>query len=177
MAASPAARLTRSHAMTDLPEHRITTSRAEFHDAIRLVFEHAAATGCRELFLVDADFLEWPLGERGVIDSLSRWAQSHRKLTLLAHRFEEIVRAHPRFAEWRRQWSHVVECRVPDGTEPIQLPGLLLAPGLATLRRLDWLHYRASLSTSPSDMLVWYENVDALLQRSVEAFPTTLLGL
>jgi hypothetical protein len=163
--------------MVDLPEHQIITTRAEFHDAIRSAFEQAAREGCRELFLIDSSFLDWPLGERSVIDSLTRWASAHRKLTVLAHAFDDIVRVHPRWAEWRRHWSHVVECRVPDTTEPVQLPSLLLAPGLVTIRRLDPVHYRASVSTSQADVLVLRDSIDALLQRSTEGFPATILGI
>jgi hypothetical protein len=57
------------------------------------------------------------------------------------------------------------------------LSGLFLAPGLMTLRVLDAEHYRASLSFDPTDGTRIRDALDALLQRSEEAFPVTTLGL
>ncbi|HET7795130.1 MAG TPA: hypothetical protein VFL64_17235 [Rhizobacter sp.] len=156
---------------------RILTSRGEFHDALREVFALVAEKGCREVFVADPNFADWPLGERAVIDSLSRWAYAHRKLTLLAEHFDEFPRRHTRWVDWRRQWAHVVECRSLCEEDAGKLSGLFLAPGLVTLRVLDAEHYRASLSFEASDAIRARDNLDALLQRSEEAFPVTTLGL
>ena len=69
--------------MTIEPGTLIST-RGEFHAALRLAFTEAASVGCRELWLCDADFADWPLGERVVIEHLAQWAASRRRLTLLA---------------------------------------------------------------------------------------------
>ncbi len=163
--------------MSDLPPPRIITSRNEFHDALRQSFARVADQGCREVFIADPTFADWPLGERAVIESLTRWAYAHRKLTLLAQNFDEFTRRHPRWVEWRRQWTHVVECRALADDDAGKLTGLFLAPGLVTLRVLDAEHYRASLSFDPADAIRVRDNLDALLQRSEEAFPATNLGL
>lgn len=163
--------------MSDLPASRIITSRSEFYDALREAFAFVADQGCREVFLADPSFHDWPLGERAVLENLTRWAYAHRKLTLLAESFDEFPRRHARWVEWRRQWSHVVECRIVDEADVGQLTGLFLAPGLITLRVLDPEHYRASLSFDPVDGARVREGLDALLQRSSEAFPVTTLGL
>ncbi len=163
--------------MSDLPPPRIITSRNEFHDALRQSFALVADQGCREVFIADPTFADWPLGERAVIESLTRWAYAHRKLTLLAQNFDEFTRHHPRWVEWRRQWTHVVECRALADDDAGKLTGLFLAPGLVTLRVLDADHYRASLSFDPADAIRVRDNLDALLQRSEEAFPATNLGL
>ncbi|MET0335448.1 MAG: hypothetical protein ABW190_14345, partial [Rhizobacter sp.] len=81
------------------------------------------------------------------------------------------------WVEWRRQWSHVVECRVVDEADVGLLKGLFLAPGALTLRVLDPEHYRASLSFDLADTVRVRDGLDALLQRSEEAFPVTTLGL
>lgn len=161
----------------DLPATRIITSRLEFHEALKEAFGLVADKGCREVFLADPNFAEWPLGERAVIDSLTRWAYAHRKLVLLSESFEEFPRRHARWTEWRRQWSHVVECRTVDEADVGQLKGLFLAPGILTLRVLDAEHYRATLSFDPADGVRIRDALDALLQRSEEAFPVTTLGL
>jgi hypothetical protein len=97
--------------MSDLPATRIITSRVEFHDALKEAFGLMADKGCREVYLADPTFADWPLGDRSVIDNLTRWAYAHRKLVLLSESFEEFPRRHSRWVEWRRQWSHVVQCR------------------------------------------------------------------
>ena len=163
--------------MSDLPTSRIITSRTEFHDALREGFAFVADKGCREVFIADPTFSDWPLGERAVLENLTRWAYAHRKLTVLAESFDEFPRRHARWVEWRRQWSHVVDCRTVDEADIGQLSGLLLAPGLVTLRVLDAEHYRASLSFDPIDSTLMRDALDALLQRSAEAFPVTTLGL
>ncbi len=163
--------------MSELPTTSIITSRAEFHDALRESFALVADKGCREVFLADVDFADWPLSERVVIDSLSRWAYAHRKLTLLAQHYDEFPRRHARWINWRRQWAHVVECRALAEADAGSLPGLLLAPGVVTLRVLDPEHYRAVVSFEPADSIRARDNLDALLQRSEDAFPASTLGL
>lgn len=157
--------------------HRIVASRGECQQALRDAFAQAARLGCRELWLCDLDFADWPLSERSVLDSLSQWAFSHRRFTLLASSFDEIVRRHARWIDWRRQWSHIVECRSLDELETQQVPTLLLAPGVVTVRIFDTVHHRGSVSHDPADALRCRELIDMLWQRSSEAFPATTLGL
>ena len=157
--------------------HQVLATRGACRDAIRATLAEAARAGCRELFLCDVDYADWPLGERAVIDSLTRWAYGHRRLTLFAVGFETLSQRHPRWLEWRRRWSHVVECRALEETEPGRVPSLLLAPGVATLRIFDTVHWRGSLSLAEADANPCREKVAALMQRSVESFPATALGL
>ena len=152
-------------------------SRAEFLDAVRTAFTRAEENGAREIVLVDPNFADWPLNERAVIDSLSRWVDSGRLLVVIAHSFEELARRQLRFVEWRRQWAHVVQCRNDPELEAEQIPTLLLVAGHSCARVLDRLHYRGTVSNRPVDLTECRETVDALLQRSVEAFPVTTLGL
>ena len=158
-------------------KYTLITTRAEFHDALRNSLGEIAATGCREIIMSDADFADWPLSEPAVIESLTRWAQKHRKLTLLAQTFDEIARRHGRWVEWRRQWSHVVECRANIELEAAQVPTVLLAPSLLVLRLVDPIRYRGSVSHEVADMVLCGEQIDAVLQRSEETFPVTTLGL
>ena len=163
--------------MTELSTHRLLSSRGEFREALRDAFAQAAAAGCRELFISDVDFSDWPLGEISVVESLSRWAMSHRRLTVLAHNFEHVQRRHPRWATWRRQWSHIVSCRSLPDIEPGKMPTLWLAPRLLAVRLFDAETARGSVSSEASDVQHSKELLDALLQHSVEAFPVTTLGL
>lgn len=160
------------------PAHRIVTSRADFVDALRAGFAAAADAGCRELWIADPDFADWPIGEIAVVEQLTRWALPHRRLTVVACGYDEVVRRHPRFVAWRRQWSHVVDCRqFDDDGDADALPTLLLAPGVVTVRLFDRQHLRASVSADPADALQARELLDEVAQRSVEAFPATTLGL
>jgi hypothetical protein len=112
-----------------------------------------------------------------VIDDLTRRAHAHRKLTMLAQTFEDVPRRHPRFVEWRRIWSHAIDCRQLEELEPGDMPMLLLAPGIVTVRVFSREDWRGSVSFDAADALRARELVDAISQRSVEAFPATTLGL
>lgn len=159
------------------PAHLILESRVQCRDALRTALAEAAAAGCREMWWCDLDYADWPLSDKGVLESLEAWAYSHRRLTVLAHSFETLPRQHARWVEWRRRWSHVVECRALEELESGQVPRLLLAPGVVTVRIFDAVHHRGSVSHSLDDALRCKEIVDAVSQRSVEAFPATVLGL
>ena len=152
-------------------------SRADFHDAVRNALAMAAEQGASEIFLVDPHFDDWPLNERGVVESLGRWALSRRRIVVFAHDFDEMARRAPRFAAWRCQWSHIVQCRSDPELEEAQVPTLLFVPGMLGVRLLDRVRYRGTVSGRPADHVECREAIDALLQRSVEAFPPTTLGL
>jgi hypothetical protein len=155
----------------------LITSRAEFHAALRLAFAEAATAGSRELWLADIDFADWPLGERDVVESLSQWVASSRKLTLLAHNFDAVARLHPRWVTWRRVWSHVVTCRTNTELEAGEMPTLLIATGTVTVRLSDTVHHRGRMGHDRGEELRCKELLDAVLQRSEEAFPATSTGL
>ena len=152
-------------------------SRADFLQAVRDALGLAEQSGAREIVLVDRDFADWPLNEPLVIDALSRWIDSGRLLVVFAHSFDEMARRQLRFVEWRRQWAHVVQCRSDPELEAEQIPTLLLVPGHTCVRLVDRVRYRGTVSKRPVDLTEAREAVDALLQRSVEAFPVTPLGL
>ncbi len=152
-------------------------SRNDFQDQIRAAFARARDADAGEILIVDQNFVDWPLNDRALIASLGDWADSRRSLTVLAHSYDELARRQSRFVEWRRQWAHVVHCRHDPELDPEQLPTLLLVPGVVCVRLLDRVRYRGTCSDRPVDLTEARETVDALLQRSVEAFPVTTLGL
>lgn len=152
-------------------------SRAEFQAALRQAFADIATAGTREIWLCDADFSDWPLGDVQVVAHLSQWAVAHRTCTVLASDYAPLSRHHPRWVQWRRQRSHVVHCHAPDDSHTLALPCLLIAPGTATLRLIDRTNWRGSVSSAMPDAQREREQLDALLQRSVAAFPASTLGL
>ena len=156
---------------------RSIASRSEFADAVRDAIARAADRDAMELVLVDPDFADWPLGEVAVVDALTRWARPHRKIVLIGGSFDALARRAPRFVEWRRQWSHVIECRTPDDLDADRVPTLLLAQSVTVVRLDDRLRHRGIVSDRPLEQVEARESVDALLQRSMDAFPATTLGL
>jgi hypothetical protein len=162
---------------TALPDS--IASRSEFAAALLEVLDDAQASGTRELWLVDPDFDEWPLGQSRVCDVLTRWAQgrAERRITLIAQHYDDMPRRHPRFVEWRRKWSHVMQCRAVAGLDASEVPTLLLAGDGLGLHLLDRVHCRGYGFRDESQWRTWREVIDALLQRSEEAFPATTLGL
>ena len=155
----------------------VITSRSEFHAALQDAFAEVARVGCRELWLCDVDFADWPLGERAVVEHLGHWAASQRSLTLIAENFDAVSRRHPRWVEWRRTWAHVVHCRTNVELEAGQFPTILLAPGLLSVRLSDTVHHLGQRSHLAAEGLRCKELIDAVLQRSEEAFPATMTGL
>lgn len=152
-------------------------SRSGFHDALRATLAEAARVGCREIIVIDDDFADWPLNERTVVEHLTQWAASHRRFTAVARHFDEVARRHARWVAWRRTWAHVVHCRTNNELEAGDMPCLLLAPGLGSVRLFERTLYRGAASKELDDEVQWRELADAVLQRSEEAFPATTLGL
>ena len=159
------------------PTRRTIGSRTEFHAAVRSAFAQAAVEGAREVLLCDPDFADWPLSERAVIADLTRWASAHRRLVLVAGTFDEVARRHGRWSEWRRTWSHVVECRVNAEIESAQIPTICLVPGAIAVRLDDPVRHRGIASLEASDAQACREAIDAVSQRSEVSFPVTTLGL
>lgn len=152
-------------------------SRSEFRAAVRDALRRAGDDGWRELWLCDADFAHWPLNESAVIDSLTRWAGSHRRLHLLALDYDDVLRRHPRFVRWRVQWAHVVHARALRDLQAVDVPALLLASDGLSLRLLDPLRFQGRRSTVAADLVRDRELIDVISQRSEEAFPPTTIGL
>ena len=159
------------------PADTLITSRAEFQTALRAAFAEAATVTCREIWLCDDDFADWPLGEREVVENLSRWAASSRRLTLVARSFDTLARCHPRWVAWRRDWSHIVRCRTHSELGVGEFPAILLAADAVSVRLSDTTHHRGRLSHARAEAVRCREQIDAILQRSEEAFPATTTGL
>jgi hypothetical protein len=143
----------------------------------------AEPTGARtrspphEAWLVDHQFGDWPLDEAGVLDSLSTWMRpGGRCLRIVGQDFETTARRLPRFARWRRDWSHRIEVLRPaDGVLPARLRGLI-AGGCAWhwLEAPDW---RLRPITDAVQVRAMQEQLADFLQRCEPAWPATVLGL
>jgi hypothetical protein len=161
----------------DTPQTQITT-RTEFAVALRHVLQQAADDGTRELWLVDPDFESWPLDDPGLLDDLTRWARlPRRRAVMLAQSFDRVPLRQPRFTEWRRTWSHALECRALEEIDASEVPTLLLAGGGLGVQILDRRHCRGRWFRDDTTWRTWREVIDAISQRSESSFGATTLGL
>jgi hypothetical protein len=130
-----------------------------------------------EVWLADADFDNWPLDDDEVLAGLTRWLRpTGRRLQLIGLEFDAVARKHPRFARWRRDWSHRLSAWRPvEGPLPADLR-LLLAPDVA----MQWLDARDARLRVVSDAVAlraMHERCADFLQRCEPAWPVTTLGL
>lgn len=159
-----------------LPEGRFT-GREAFRQLVRDALSTAARQGWRELVLCDASFEDWPLGEREVIASLQDWARGGgRRFVMIARRYDHMTTRHARFVEWRKTWSHLIECHGCLSADPLELPSALYSPGW-TLRRLDVERCTGVTGTDPQRRVQLRESLAEWVRRSTPAFPATTLGL
>lgn len=150
--------------------------RSEFAELVRHAFVVAAEQGWREIILCDANFEDWPLGERSVAQSLHDWARSGRKLTMLAQNYDEVVRRHARFVTWRRTWSHIIECRSGASVSASDLPSAFWSPAWV-FERLDLVRSTGVAGPEAVRRLALRERLAEKLQRSSPAFAATTLGI
>ena len=148
-----------------------------FQAALKQAFADLADSSCREVWLCDRNYAEWPLSDAATLAQLTQWALPHRRLVVLAADFDSIGRHHPRWVAWRRRWDHVVACRIPSDTDADSIPCLFLAPPHIGIELHDAQKCRGTRAASPSEMVRMRSEVDAYLQRSSGCFPATQLGL
>lgn len=153
-------------------------ARSEFQAAVRWGFDTAIAARARRIVLVDASFADWPLDDPALHAALTGWLRlPQRRLVLLAARYDELPRRHPRFVAWRVHWAHAVDARAPATEDGDGLPTLLVDDGTTSVHLHDPLHWRGQASGDPRVAHQWRERIDAVLQRAEPAFPVNTLGL
>lgn len=157
--------------------YRRFNDRSEFRSAVVDLIIRAADDMSLEMTWCDSNFVHWPLGDPVLLAALVRWGLPRRRLTLLAHDFDEVPRLYPAFTHWRKQWSHVVECRALCDVAPTAVKTLLLVLGTACLKVVDTSHFMGMESSIPADINQVRETIEAVSQRSQPAFAATVLGL
>ena len=150
--------------------------RDSFRDNLRAALIAAPQRAWPELTLSDADFRDWPLGERAVVDALQAWVRGAQRFTMLAKTYEQVARLHPLWVEWRRLWAHKIECRVCKDADPLVLPSALWTPDW-TLVRADTLVSRGQCGVDEARRITLREQLDGWLARSAAGFPAYTLGL
>ena len=158
-----------------LPEGRFSGP-VEFADLVRRSLAAAAAAGWREIIISDANFSDWPLGERVVSQALNDWAQSGRKMTMLAANYDAVIRQHARFATWRRTWAHIVDCRRNGALSADDFPSAFWTP-VWVFQRLDLVRSTGVAGFEAARRVALRERIDECLRRSSPGFPPTTLGI
>ena len=152
------------------------SGREAFAQRERDALAQAAAEGWRELVLSDATFEDWPLHERAVVESLQAWAKAGRHLTLLATRYDEVIRRHARFVAWRKTWGHLLDCRLCSTAAPTDFPSAIWSPNWF-LQRLDPLHSTGVCGTDRERCVQLREQLAERIRNSSPGFPASTLGL
>lgn len=158
-----------------LPQGRFE-GRETFRALVRDALACAAREGWREIILADANFEDWPLGERAVAESLNAWATSGRRMVLLARDYGVVVREHARFVQWRTTWSHIVTATACPSADPLDIPSAIWSPGWVLERREPERSIGYSGSESERRVAL-REQLQEWLRQSTPAFPATTLGL
>lgn len=159
----------------DLPEGAFV-GREALRARVRGALLAAAAQRWREIIICDADFADWPLNERPVVEALGHWVRHAQGFVMLARRYDSVARLHPLFVEWRRTWSHKIDCRVCQHADPQDLPSALWSPGWA-LQRTDSARSAGVSGPEAERRVVLRETLEEWLRRSTSGFPATTLGL
>lgn len=158
-----------------LPSGRFS-GRVEFEQRLRDALACAAREGWQEIILSDATFLDWPLRERALLESLQAWSKTGRHLTLLASRFDEVIRHHARFVAWRTCWGHIIDCRVSRGAAVVDFPSVIWSRGWF-LQRLDPVRCSGICSAEPERNVAIKQMLDEAIRESSPGFPASTLGL
>ena len=160
----------------DLPSGRFSGP-DEFCQRLRAALETAATEGWSEIFISDADFHDWPLGEKAVVEALQAWGQTGRRFTMLACDYGDVVRRHARFVRWRGTWDHIITCRRSACANPLDIPSALWSPHWV-LSRMDAQRSVGFTGAEPDRRVLLRETLDEWVRsKSVPGFPATTLGL
>ncbi len=148
----------------------------EFAQLVRDALARAAHEGWPAMVWSDANFENWPLGERVVADALQEWSRSGRTLLMLAHSFDTVIRYQPRFVTWRKTWDHLIECRLCKTIDASEMPSALWSPHWA-MRRLDLVRSTGVADLEPARRVLLKEELDECHRQSSPGFSATTLGL
>lgn len=166
---------TESGAPAELAQGRFA-GREAFAQHVRDALASAARREWRAIVFCDATFEDWPLHERQVLESLQAWSRTGRRFTMLASRYDAVIRHHARFVGWRRTWGHIIDCRICPNLDPVSFPSALWTPQWA-LRRLDLVRSTGVCGPEPERIVQVRELLDEVLLGSSPGFPASTLGL
>lgn len=159
----------------NLPQGRLG-GRTAFLQTVRDALQAAAREGWQELVLCDADFADWPLGEREVVESLQAWSRGGRHFRMLAMDYSALRRDKARFVRWRQTWDHIIECRLSRDTDALAFPSVILGPAWV-MQRIDRERDVLVCDKAAVRRLAVRQTVDECRRQSTPGFPASTLGL
>lgn len=154
------------------------TSWRDFEDRFKAAMAMAAAQPA-DITLMDADFNQWPLGQRSVMEAFHQWSLASRSshCRVLAAHFDGFLLRHPLWVTWRTTWSHRVQCFQASQDMASALCPVLILHGTIGLRLNEPVHGAGMWTRDPGRLAEWLSEIDVILQRSEPAMPPTTLGL
>ena len=158
-----------------LPQGRLQ-GRSAFVQAVRDALQAAAQQGWNELIFCDANYADWPLGERAVAEALQAWSRGGRRFTMLAMDYSGVARQHARFVQWRQTWDHIIECRVCRATDALAFPSVLWSPGWV-MQRIDVERDVLVCDSEAARRVTLRQLLDECRRDSTPGFPASVLGL
>lgn len=158
-----------------LPQGRLQ-GRSTFTQAVRDALQTAAREGWNELILADANFADWPLGERVVAQALQDWSRTGRRFVLLAMDYSGMQRLHPRFVKWRQTWDHIIECRSCRATDALAFPSVFWSPAWV-MQRIDVERDVLVCDNAAPRRVTLRQLLDECRRDSTPGFPASVLGL
>ena len=158
-----------------LPTGRFS-GRAAFEQLVRDALACAARDGWKEIILSDATFLDWPLRERSVLESLLAWSAGGRQMILLATRFDEVIRHQARFVSWRQTWGHIIDCRVCHDAAPTDFPSAIWSRAWF-MQRIDLERCIGVCGIERGRSIELREVLDERIRDSSPGFPASTMGL
>jgi hypothetical protein len=150
--------------------------RTAFGGLLQGALTAAAQENWRELILCDADFHDWPLGERATVEALQAWATAGRTLQLVASDFGVFAREHARFVQWRQRWDHIMVCSLCSGSGAPPVPSAIWTPGWF-MHRIDPDRCRGVSGTAPERRVALRQVIDECLRHGQPGFAASTLGL
>lgn len=158
-----------------LPQGRLQ-GRSVFVQAVRDTLQVAAREGWNELIVCDANFADWPLGERAVVEALQAWSRGGRRFVMLAADYSGLPRQHARFVKWRQTWDHIIECRVCRATDALAFPSIFWSPAWV-MQRIDIERDVLVCDREAGRRITLRQLLDECRRDSAPGFPASVLGL
>lgn len=149
---------------------------ASFQAVVRQVFALAAPRAWQKIVICDPNYEAWPLGEAQLVDDLKAWSSRGRELVMLAHRFDWVQARQARYVEWRKTWSHIVNCCVLATNDCEATQTLIWTPEWA-LQMQDAERFACVSSENPRFRSELASKLTGFAQRGRPGFPVTVLGL
>ncbi len=152
-------------------------SRADAHSAMHGLVADQTAT---QLLCFSADFSGWPLQQTSFVRQLELWALRDPRrpaaLRMLALDWSTVRQRFARFATFRRDFAHVIECRQISETRARGLHEMIWTPNRAIYAHTaTWMS--GEQVRSATRLHAMHQVFEETWQQAVTAFPATTLGL